>query len=43
MKGIEYDTSRKGLYAVLRDWELKAMQVVWGSPEGANNRTYGSR
>jgi hypothetical protein len=24
---------------VLKDWELKAMQVVWSSPEGANSRT----
>ncbi len=39
MGGIEFDVSEKGLHAVLKDWELKAMQVVWGSPEGANSRT----
>jgi len=39
MKGIEYDVSQAGLLAVLKDWQLKAMQVVWNSPEGANSRT----
>jgi len=39
MKGIEYDVSQTGLRAVLKDWEFKAMQVVWSSPEGANSRT----
>ena len=24
---------------MLKPWQLKAMQVVWGSPEGANSRT----
>jgi len=38
MKGIEYDVSQTGFLAVLKDWQLKAMQVVWGSPEGANSR-----
>ena len=38
MKGIEYDVSQAGFLAVLKDWQLKAMQVVWGSPEGANSR-----
>ncbi len=38
MGGIEFDVSEKGLHAVLKDWELKAMQVVWGSPQGANSR-----
>jgi hypothetical protein len=39
MKGLEYDTSRTGLDAVLKDWQQKATQVVWSSPEGANSRT----
>jgi hypothetical protein len=39
MKAIEYDVSQAGLNAILKDWELKAMQVVWDSPEGANSRT----
>jgi len=38
MKGTEYDVSQAGFAAVLKDWQLKAMQVVWGSPEGANSR-----
>ena len=38
MTGIEFDVSQNGLNAVLKDWELKAMQVVWGSPQGANSR-----
>ena len=39
MKGIEYDVSQAGFAAMLKDWQLKAMQVVWNSPEGANSRT----
>ncbi len=39
MKGIEYDTSQTGFNTVLKDWQLKAMQVVWGTPDGANSRT----
>jgi hypothetical protein len=39
MNGIEYDVSQTGFLAVLKDWQLKAMQVVWGSPEDANSRT----
>jgi hypothetical protein len=39
VKGIEFNTSQKGFITVLKDWQLKAMQVVWGSPEGANSRT----
>jgi hypothetical protein len=38
MKGIEYDTSQTGFNAVLKNWQLKTMQVVWGSPNGANSR-----
>jgi hypothetical protein len=39
MKGLEYDTSQVGFNALLKPWQLKAMQVVWGSPDGANSRT----
>jgi hypothetical protein len=39
MKGIEYDTSQKGFNTVLKDWQLKATQVVWSSPNGVNSRT----
>ncbi len=38
MTGIEFDIAQKGFHAVLKDWELKAIQVVWGSPHGANSR-----
>jgi len=38
MKGIEYDTSKTGFNAVLKDWQLKAMEAVWASPSGANSR-----
>jgi predicted transcriptional regulator len=38
MKRIEYDLSQAGFVAVLKDWQLKAMQVVWSSPEGSNSR-----
>jgi len=37
MNGIEYDTSKIGLEAVLRAWQLKALQVLWRSPEGAKS------
>ena len=39
MKEIEFNPSKPGLHAVLRDWQLKAMRVVWGSSEGVNSRT----
>ena len=39
MKGIEFDTSQTGFNAVLRDWQQKAMQVVWRNPNGVNSRT----
>jgi hypothetical protein len=39
MNGILYDTSRVGLKAVLRDWQLKALQVMWSNPEGAKSFT----
>ncbi len=38
MYGLEYDTSQKGFNAVLKDWQLKAMQVVWSTSQGANSR-----
>ena len=38
MKGIEYDLSQSGFAAVLKDWQLKALQVVWNSPGGVNSR-----
>jgi predicted transcriptional regulator len=38
MNGLEYDTSQTGLNTILKDWQLKVMQVVWNSPEGANSR-----
>jgi len=38
MNGIVYDTSKTGFNAVLRDWQIKVMQVVWNSPEGLNSR-----
>jgi hypothetical protein len=38
MFGLEYDTSKTGLNAVLRGWQLTAMEVVWGSPDGAKSR-----
>ena len=39
MNGIVYDTSKTGLEAVLRVWQLKALQVLWSSPEGAKSFT----
>jgi phytoene/squalene synthetase len=39
MNRIEFDVSETGLNAVLKHWQLKAMRVVWNSPEGANSRT----
>jgi hypothetical protein len=38
MYEIVYDTSKTGFHAVLRDWQLKAMQVVWSNPEGIISR-----
>ncbi|MGD0803464.1 MAG: hypothetical protein ABSA11_05250 [Candidatus Bathyarchaeia archaeon] len=38
MKGIEYETDQVGFNAVLRNWQLKVMQVVWNSPKGVNSR-----
>jgi predicted transcriptional regulator len=38
MKGIVYDTSKTGFHAVLTDWQIKVMQVVWNSKEGIISR-----
>ena len=38
MKGIVYDASKTGFHAVLRDWQLKAMQIVWSNHEGIISR-----
>jgi predicted transcriptional regulator len=38
MKEIVYDTSESGFHAVLRDWQIKAMQAIWNNPEGVNSR-----
>ena len=34
MNGIEYDTSKKGLETVLKNWQIKALQVLWNNPNG---------
>ena len=34
MNRIEYDTSQTGLEAVLRDWQVKLLKVVWASNQG---------
>jgi hypothetical protein len=39
MTGITYDTYQVGLEAVLRSWQLKVLQVLWNSPEGAKSVT----
>jgi predicted transcriptional regulator len=38
MKGIVYDTSKTSFHAVLKDWQLKTVQVVWSNPEGIISR-----
>ena len=38
MKSIVFDTSKTGFHAILRDWQIKAMQAVWNNPEGVNSR-----
>ena len=38
MKGIEFDTSKTSFNAVLRDWQLKTMHVVWSNTEGIKSR-----
>lgn len=39
MKKIEFDPPQSGLLTVMKNWELKVMQVVWNSPESANSGT----
>jgi len=39
MTGITYDTSQVGLEAILRTWQLKALEVLWNSPKGAKSFT----
>ena len=38
MKTIEYDMSQIGLRAVIKDWQEKALSVVWETSEGINSR-----
>lgn len=38
MKEIVYDTSETGFNAVLRDWQIKVMRIIWGKPEGIISR-----
>jgi hypothetical protein len=37
VRGIEYDTSQTGFYTILKNWQLKAMQVLWVTPNGINS------
>jgi hypothetical protein len=39
MNGIVYDTSQNGFEAVLRMWQLNALQVLWSNSEGAKSFT----
>jgi hypothetical protein len=39
MKDIVYDASKTGFNAVLRDWQIKVMQIIWNKPEGIISRT----
>jgi len=34
-----FDSSKEGLNAVLFDWQIEAMKVVWSSVNGAKSRT----
>jgi len=43
MKSLEYDTSKSGLEAVLKDWQIKAMQALWESHEGETSRVVWER
>jgi predicted transcriptional regulator len=38
MKSIVFDTSKTGFHAVLRDWQIKVMQIIWKKPEGIISR-----
>jgi predicted transcriptional regulator len=33
-----YDTSKTGFNGVLRDWQIKVMQIIWNKPEGIISR-----
>jgi hypothetical protein len=35
----ELTDQKRSLLIILKDWQLKAIQVVWNSPEGANSGT----
>jgi hypothetical protein len=35
----ELTDQKRSLLIILKDWQLKALQVVWNSPEGANSGT----
>ena len=39
MNSIEYDTSKKGLETVLKNWQIEAMRTVWGNPGGMKSYT----
>jgi predicted transcriptional regulator len=38
MKEFVYDASKTGFNAVLRDWQIKVMQIIWNKPEGIISR-----
>jgi predicted transcriptional regulator len=38
MKEFVYDASKTGFNAVLRDWQIKVMQIIWKKPEGIISR-----
>ena len=39
MKSLEYDVSQTGYATVLKGWQIKAMQILWGSKDGLTSRT----
>ncbi len=39
MNEIEFDTSRIGFLAVIKDWQLETIKVVWSHPEGVSSST----
>ena len=38
MNAFVFDTSQTGLHAVLTDWQIKTLYVVWNSKEGIISR-----
>jgi Fe2+ or Zn2+ uptake regulation protein len=38
MNAIVFDTSQTGFQAVLRDWQIKVMHIVWNNSKGINSR-----